>query len=122
MALSVVTRGYLVGNSNLIVTRGYVPAAATISVILTDASNAPIAGLTGLRWAWWDSPVVSSQVAPTVKGTGATTNGSGVFSVTTLSGSALGAGGIGWLEITDSTGSISQSPVGKVAGGPIQVT
>lgn len=98
------------------------PFVPTISVILTDAANAVIAGLTGLRWAWWDDPIVNSQVAPTVTGTGASTDGSGVFSVTTLSGSALTAGQTGWIEITDSDGTVGQTPVGKIAGGPVEVS
>ena len=121
----VVTRGYgSFGNVNLIVIRGYTSAAytPTISVTLKDLNNAIVPNLTGLAWAWWDSPNVASQVAPTVKGSGATTNSSGVFSITMLTGSALTAGQIGWIEITNSDGTVSQSPVGKVAAGPIQVS
>lgn len=95
---------------------------ASISVTLTDANNAPLANLTGLRWAWWDQPVVNSQASPSVTGTAATTDASGVFSVTTLAGSTLTAAGqIGWLEVTDSDGTSSQSPVANVAAGPITV-
>ena len=104
--------------------RGFGSAAfvPTISVILTDASNAILASLSGLRWAWWDSPIVSSQVAPVIKGSGATTNTLGVLSVTTLTGSTLTAGQVGWIEVTNSDGTTSQSPVGNVAAGPVRVS
>ncbi len=121
----IVARGYgSFGDIAYLPPRGYSSAAfvASISVILTDALNAVIPNLTGLRWAGWDQPTLNAQVAPTVKGTGASTNGSGVFSVTTLSGSALTAGQVGWIEITDSDGTTTQSPVGKVAAGPITVS
>lgn len=121
----IVTRGYNTssGTVNLVVTRGYAAAAfvASITVILTDVNNAVIPNLTGLKWAWWDSPVVSSQVTPTATGTGATTNGSGLFSIGTLTGTALTSGQTGWIEITNSDGTVSQSPVGKVAAGPVTV-
>lgn len=124
MALSLVTRGYGIGSAALVVTRGYSPAAfvPSISVILTDAANAPIANLTGLLWAWWDVSTLNTQTSPAIKGSGASTNAAGVFSVTTLTGSALSAGGVGWLEVTNSDGTVSQAPVAKVAAGPIQVS
>lgn len=99
-----------------------VVVAPVISVTLTDANNLPLPSLTGLKWAWWDTATVSSQVAPSVTGTGATTDASGVLSVTTLTGSTLSAGQIGWIEVTDSDGTVTQSPVGKVAAGPVQVS
>jgi hypothetical protein len=95
-------------------------AVVTISVTLTDVNNDAIPNLSGLIWAWWDDPIVNTQVAPVVTGTGATTDASGVFEVT-LTGTALTAGGVGWVEITDSDGTVSQSPIGKVAAGPVTV-
>jgi hypothetical protein len=65
---------------------------------------------------------VNAQIASTVNGTGATTDASGVLSVTTLTGSALSAGQTGWIEVTDSDGTVGQSPIGKVAAGPITVS
>ena len=121
----VVTRGYgSFGDVFLVPARGYSSAAyvPTINVILTDAANAVLANLTGLRWAWWDAPTVNTQVAPVIKGSGATTDASGVLSVTTLTGSALTVGQIGWIEVSDSDGTLSQTPVGKVAAGPVGVT
>jgi len=121
---TVVTRGYANGGSiPFVVRRGYSQAAfvASISVTLTDANNNAIANLTGLKWAWWDQATLNMQVAPTAQGTGASTDASGVFSVTTLAGSALGPGQVGWLEVSDSDGTTTQSPVANVAAGPITV-
>lgn len=122
---TVIFRGFgsFGGGVNKLPSRGYGSAAfvASISVTLTDVLNVAIPGLTGLIWAWWDSPVVSSQVAPAAQGTGATTDAAGAFSITTLPGSALTVGQTGWLEVTDSDGTVGQSPIGKVAAGPIVV-
>ncbi len=119
----VVSRGFgSFGNVNLVVTRGYSAAAfiASISVTLTDVNNVAIPNLTGLIWAWWDDPIVENQSVPTDAGNGGTTDPSGIFAVS-LPGSSLTAGQIGWIEITDSDGTVSQSPIGKVAAGPVVI-
>ncbi len=96
------------------------PPVVAILLTLTDASNLPIPNLTGLRWAWWDQPIVNSQASPSVTGTGASTDASGVFSVTVLTGSMLSPGGIGWIEVTNSDGTVTQSPVANIAAGPLK--
>lgn len=96
----------------------FIPA---ITVTLTDVLNVPIPNLTGLKVAWWDNPLLVSQGAAQVTFTAQTTNASGVLSVNSLSGSSLTAGQTGWIEVTDSDGTISQVPIGKIAGGPITV-
>jgi hypothetical protein len=82
-----------------------------VSVILTDASNVPTPSLTGLRWAWFDQASPDIASIPADKGSGATTNGSGVLSVTSVN-SALSAGSTGWMEVYNSTSA-------KVAAGPV---
>lgn len=112
------------GGVNYLPTLGYSSAAFTprISVTLTDANNDPIPNLTGLRAAWWDQPVLNNQVSPVKVWTAQTTDASGVlFTDEVVTGSALGNGGVGWLEVTDSDGTTSQSPVANVAAGPITV-
>lgn len=95
----------------------------TIEVYLTDAANAVLASLSGLRVAWWDQPVLNNQVAPIQTWTGQTTDVTGKLSVTTITGgSALTAGQVGWIEVTDSDGTTTQSPVGNVAAGTIEVS
>lgn len=121
---AIVGRGYgSFGSVNKIPTRGFGAAAfvASITVTLTDALNAAIPNLSGLSWAWWDDPILATQVAPDDNGTGATTDSNGVFSIGTLSGSSLASGQTGWLEVTDSDGTVGQSPIGKVAAGPVVI-
>jgi hypothetical protein len=76
---------------------------ATISVILTNASDVVQASLTGLKWAWFDEQTPDLFDAPAQQGSGATTNGSGVFSVTSVT-SSLTSGQRGRLEVTSSDG------------------
>ena len=102
---------------------GAAPYVPTISITLTDASNAVLASLSGLSWAWWDDPDLATQVAPTVQGSGASTDGSGVFSVTTLTGSGLTAAGqVGWITISDSDGDPANNATYSVAAGPVEVS
>src|SRR5215471_1127216 len=96
----------------------------TISVRLVDIrTGQPAINLTGLRWAWWDLPLVDEQTTESAKvgGSGASTDGLGMFSVVDITGTTLVAGDIGWLEVTNSDGTVTQSPVGKVAAGPVTV-
>lgn len=90
------------------------------SLTLVDASGNPRANLSGLRWAFFDQATPDMFGAPTAKGSGATTNASGVLNVV-LIGTALPAGGVGWLEVTDSDGTTTQSPAHKAFGGPVVV-
>lgn len=94
----------------------------TISVTLTDVNNAIIPNLLGLYVAWWDDPLIVDGTAATLTWSGQSTNSNGVLSVTSVPGSALAAGEVGWIEVTDSDGTVTQSPVAKVAAGPIQVS
>lgn len=130
-SISFLTQGFSIGSVGIVIDASVFPAASggslvfrtgvTISVRLTNNNNQPLPNLTGLKWAWWDQPVLNTQIAPTDTGTGATTDTEGVFSVTSLPNSALSAGQRGWLEITNSDGDPGQTPVGKVAAGPVTV-
>jgi hypothetical protein len=84
---------------------GTATSTRTISVTLTDASNVPLINLTGLKVAWFDQSAVSSLSAPTYQTSGATTNSSGVLSVTSIS-SRLSPGGTGLLAVSSSTGDL----------------
>jgi len=92
--------------------------ATTVTVTLTTDGTTPAANLTGLKWAFFDQVNPGSKLAPTAKGTTGSTNGSGVFSVS-ITGTALTAGQTGWLEVTNSDGTATQNPSGKVASGPV---
>lgn len=75
---------------------------ASITLYAENGST-PKASVTGLQWAWWDSATPNFSLAPSVSGTGASTNGSGVFSVSVV-GSVLAPGQTGTLLIYKTDG------------------
>ena len=79
------------------------PAGDTLTITLVDVAGTPLTGLTGLSWAWFDESDVNLASTPTATGTGATTDGSGVFSVD-ITGTTLTTGQTGMLALMDSTG------------------
>lgn len=92
--------------------------ATTVTVTLTTDGSTPVANQTGLKWAFWDQVNPNSKIAPVAKGTaGAVTGGNGTFSVS-ITGTALAAGQAGWLEVTNSDGTVNQAG-GKIASGPV---
>jgi hypothetical protein len=95
--------------------------ATTVTVTLTLDGSTPAAGLTGLRWAFFDQSTPNNFVAPVAKGSGASTNGSGVFSVS-IAGTALSVGATGWLEVTNSDGDVAQAGGCKGFSGPVVVS
>lgn len=90
------------------------------TLVLTTDGTTPAASLSALKWAWFDETVPNLFQAPTAQGTGATTDPSGTFSVS-IAGTALNVGDVGWLIVTDSTGSPTQSPPHKAFSGPVVV-
>lgn len=95
-------------------------AARTATVQLVDTSNAPRASLTGLKWAWFDEVTPDLFNAPTDKGTGEVTDGSGVL-VVDLPNTLKSSGQVGWLIVTNSDGTTTQSPAHKAFSGPVAV-
>lgn len=91
----------------------------TAAVTLVDTAGALRPSLTGLKWAFFDQTNPASFLQPVDQGTGATTNASGVLSLTVHT--VLAAGGTGWLVVTDSDGTTGQSPVAKAFSGPVAV-
>jgi hypothetical protein len=73
----------------------------TIAVTFQNKAGTLQANLTGLKWEW-------SDVLGTVidSGTGASTNGTGVFSVTSVH-TSLAAAGVGYLKVTNSAGAVN---------------
>lgn len=100
---------------------GFTPALAmrTVTLTLTTDGATAAASLAGLKWAWFDSPQPQSFSAPTSKGAVEATDGSGVLSISVQS--ALASGGIGWLIVTNSDGTTSQSPAARAFSGPVAV-
>ena len=124
MALSVVTRGYLVGSNHFVVTRGYSSGAhvPTITVILTDANNNPMPNLSNLTASWWDQIAPDTLVSPVIQFGGLSTDSTGSLGTLTLNGSTLASGQYGTLLVSDSNNTGTQSPVPNVAWGPVKVS
>ena len=94
-------------------------SSRTVTLNLVDTSNNPRASLTGLKWAFYDQITPDIMGVAADNGSGATTTSAGVFSISV--NTTLATNGVGWLVISDSTGSISQSPVAKAFGGVVTV-
>ncbi len=95
-------------------------AARTATVQLVDTANNPRASLTGLKWAWFDEITPDLLNAPTDKGTGETTDGSGNL-VVDLPNTLKSSGQVGWLVVSNSDGTTTQSPAHKAFAGPVAV-
>lgn len=91
-------------------------AQRTISITLTDAAGTPRASLAGLKWTVKDARDGNLLDS----GTGATTDASGVFVIHPAV--VLASGAVVWLEITDSDGTTTQTPVRKAVVGPVALT
>ena len=85
------------------------------------ASGAALPSLTGLKWAFYDTTDPSAWAAgPVDKGSGESTDGSGDLLVN-LTNTTLSAGQVGWLIVTNSDGTVTQSPPCRSFCGPVTV-
>jgi hypothetical protein len=95
--------------------------AKTVTVTLVNRLGSARAGLTGLKWAFWDyatpALIASNAASPAAGGSAETTDGSGVF-VADVAASALTNGQIGWLTVTNSDGTSTQR---SAFAGPVAV-
>lgn len=78
--------------------------ATLVNLQLTTDGTTPAANVTGLRWAFFDQPTPDALASPTAKGSNASTNASGLLSLS-IAGTALPPGGTGWLVVSNSNGS-----------------
>lgn len=101
------------------VTQGRPPNTRTVTVTLTSDGAAPRANLTGIKWAFYDQATPDQHEWPADKGAAGTTNASGVMTLSVRTKLAVGA--IGRLDVTNSDGSLTQTPVRLAASGPVQV-
>jgi hypothetical protein len=92
----------------------------TAQVTLVDAVGSPRTSLTGLKWAFYDQATPDIHAVPSDMGVAETTDGSGVLTIPL--NTSLSAGQTGWLTVTDSDGTTSQSPAPKAFSGPVQVS
>lgn len=93
-------------------------AAATttrsLSLTLTTDGTTPATSLSGLKWVFRDSFTGAIMAS----GAAGTTNGSGVFSASV--NTTLASGAVGWLEVNNSDGTLTQNPM-KGYSGPVTV-
>lgn len=92
--------------------------ARTVTLTLTDRNGSARANLSGLKWAFFDANQPHQVGAPYTQGNSATTNASGVLSLSV--NTSLASGATGWLVISDSTGSASAAS--NAFSGPVTVS
>ena len=90
-------------------------AATSVTLTFKDRTGAVRANLTGMKWAFFDQTTPDTLLAPTAKGTGATTNSSGVLTLN-ITGTQLAVGSRGWLIFSNSDGTATQSNLISFAG------
>jgi hypothetical protein len=98
-----------------------VKKATSESITLVDINGNALASLSGLKWAFFDQVSPGAFTAPSVQGNSGVTDVGGNFAVD-ITGTTLPTGGTGWLTVTDSDGTVTQSPSGRVFSGPVVVT
>lgn len=108
----------------IVITYTPVTTTKTITVTLINESGVPRSNLSALKWAFWDyatpALIFSNTAAPSASGASGSTNALGVFTAA-VSLSSLTAGQYGWLVITNSDGTLSQSPKHSAFSGPVVV-
>ena len=94
--------------------------AKRCTLTLTTDGTTPAASQTGLHWAWYDGAPPNLSSPPVVTGTGATTNGSGVFDQQ-IDETSLTAGQVGTLLVLVSDGTPGSS-ANKAFCAPVEVS
>lgn len=99
--------------------RCFATATRTINITLTTNGTTPVASATALKWAFWETATPGVLLAPVAQGAAETTDGSGVLVISLAT--RLAPGAVGWLIVTDSDGTTTQSPAHKAFSGPVVV-
>jgi hypothetical protein len=92
----------------------------TATFRLVSRSGSAWANLSNLKWAWFDN-LPGSMSAPTDQGADGSTNSTGHI-ILTLPGSSLSDGGIGFPVVSNTDGTLSQSPPHRMHAAPRAVT
>lgn len=95
--------------------------AKSVSITLVDRNGTPLGNLSNLKWAFFDQATPNILTSPVNVGTTGFTDATGLFRVA-VSNTSLNSGSIGWLLISDSDGTTTQSPVPKGFGAPVAVS
>ena len=93
---------------------------ASITITLVNESGTAQSSLSSLKWAWFDQITPNLFTAPTDQGSAEVTDGSGVLTIS-LPGSSKTSGQVGWLIVTNSDGTTTQSPAHRAFSGPVAV-
>jgi hypothetical protein len=93
---------------------------ASVTITLVNESGTAQASLSSLKWAWFDQVTPDLFSTPTDQGSAEVTDTSGILTID-LNNTALTSGDIGWLIVTNSTGSLTQSPAHRAFSGPVEV-
>lgn len=119
---AVATLGQVAASASVgtVTANGGVTLASTASVDVVDGAGAPRAGLTGLKWAFFDQVTLDALSAPVARGVGASTDSGGVLTVNIV-GTSLQPGQIGLLMFSDGDGTTGQTPPASAFVGPVQV-
>lgn len=113
----VVAEDAAVSGSGVVVEELYVPR---VSIALVNEAGAAQANLSSLKWAWFDEATPDLLGSPTDQGNAELTDGSGVLTID-LPRSSKTSGQIGWLIVTNSDGTTTQSPAHRAFSGPVAV-
>ena len=88
---------------------------------MTTDGLTPAANLSGLKWAFFDQATPDLlTAAPVARGAAGATDATGVFAVSIV-GTALLAGQIGYLIVTNSNGTVTQGAALRAFAGPVVV-
>ena len=113
--------GAAYGRDKVIVVNDVTEGTNTLSLTLRDTAGNLKSNLTGLYWTFYmGTPAeIAAGLPASASGSGASTNASGVFSVTSITGPGVAAGN-GYIVITDSDGNPSNNSL--VAALPVTLT
>jgi hypothetical protein len=89
---------------------------------LVNASGAPLTNQTGIRYAYWDATTPDACVgSPLHSGTAETTDTNGYIEVLVPDSAKLN-GETGFLVLSNTDGSVAQTPAASCFAGPVLVT
>lgn len=91
----------------------------TVTLTLVDSSNVIKPSLSGLKWAFFDKPQPNLFILPIDSGSSGSTNASGVMTLSV--NTTLASGATGWLIVSDSDGTTTQSPASKAFSAPVVI-
>lgn len=99
------------------------PLSKYQDITLVDEAGAPLANLTGLQVYGWDSNVPSDvfSLTPVDYSATGTTNGSGLLRFDRPN-TTLAAGNVSFVLVSQSNGSVSQSPAPRSFFGPVAIS